>query len=50
MLALALHWANALKLFGGSTKAKDAKDIREQALAFFKDGFNNGYGAFSRFL
>jgi hypothetical protein len=50
MLALSLHWANALKLFAGTAKAKDAKEIRDRAGAFFKESFDKGYGAFARYL
>ncbi len=50
MLALALHWANALKLFGAGAKQKEAKETRDKATAFFQEHFERGYGAFQRFL
>ncbi|MBK9973897.1 MAG: hypothetical protein IPP14_03890 [Planctomycetes bacterium] len=50
MLALALHWANGLKLFGAGAKQKEAKEIRDKATAFFQEHFERGYGAFQRFL
>lgn len=45
MLALALHWANALKLSVGGK----AKDTGGRAQTFFREHFEQGYGAFQRF-
>lgn len=50
MLALSLHHANALKLYPAGSKAKEAKGIRDKAVAFFKESFDKGYGVFARFL
>jgi hypothetical protein len=50
MLALALHYKNALALYTEDSKAKPAKDARTAALKFFKDHHNQGYGAFAKFL
>jgi hypothetical protein len=50
IMALALHYKNALALFPEDSKAKQAKDARGGALKFFKDHHNQGYGAFAKFL
>jgi hypothetical protein len=50
MLALALHWANALNVYPANSKLKEAKETREKAEAFFREHFEKGYGIFQRFL
>jgi hypothetical protein len=44
MLALALYWGNALKLSAGGR----ARDAGTKAEAFFREHFEEGYGAFQR--
>lgn len=46
VLTMARHHANALALFPESTRTKTKKQAREDALAFFRDHFQNGYGGF----
>lgn len=48
MLALALHWANALKLFGREREASASGKTCAAARTFFKQHFERGYGAFQR--
>jgi hypothetical protein len=50
MLALALHNRNALALYPADSKAKDAKQHRSEATAFFEMHHAQGYGAFSRLM
>jgi transcriptional regulator with XRE-family HTH domain len=50
MLALAQHHANALELFDSKSKSKHADTLKMMAIAFFREYFDRGYGAFARFL
>ncbi|MCC6465260.1 MAG: hypothetical protein IT463_07980 [Planctomycetes bacterium] len=47
MLALALHHANALRLYAPEGKAKGAREAHAAAVRFFAEQFSRGYGAFA---
>jgi hypothetical protein len=50
VMALALHHRNALEVYPENSKAKQAKAARNAAHKFFKHHYEQGYGAFAKFL
>ncbi|MEZ5991778.1 MAG: helix-turn-helix transcriptional regulator [Planctomycetota bacterium] len=50
VMALALHYRNAQEMYPESSKAKQAKSAQTAAKKFFQHHFEEGYGAFAKFL
>ena len=50
VMALALHHRNAQELYPENSKAKQTKSARAGAHKFFKHHYDQGYGAFAKFL
>lgn len=50
VMALALHYRNAQEMYPESSKAKQSKEAQAAAQKFFKHHFEQGYGAFAKFL